>query len=151
MAGWRMKLVAATTLGGLAGCNLVFDLLLPQTVRVELVNTGDFPIDYEIRISDQQDIPEFLLTDAGDEIEGTIEAGATQSIVRDCDDLQALILVDADLRVAIGVSPDADTGVLRDGDEFGCGDQITLTFTHSDVLLDFDVSVSITPQTLAAP
>ena len=35
------------------------------------------------------------------------------------------------------------TDVLRDGDEFGCGDTITFTFDHSDALFDFFITVEI--------
>ena len=33
--------------------------------------------------------------------------------------------------------------VLRDGDDFRCGDTFVFTFDHSLVLVDFDVSVSV--------
>jgi hypothetical protein len=41
------------------------------------------------------------------------------------------------------IGPETDTGVLRDGDDFGCGDRITFTFDHSAVIVDFDVTVDV--------
>jgi len=52
---------------------------------------------------------------------------------KDCDNLQAIIISDADLEV-VG---EEDTGTLRDGDDFGCGDTIIFTFD----LIDFDITV----------
>lgn len=131
----------------LAGCNLsaddIADLLEPETTSVRLVNNGDFPVEVEIYIDDEQDIPESVLTESGTLLTFTVAAGETQSFTRDCDDLQAIIVDDADLMTIGSIGPDTDTGVLRDGDDFSCGDTIVFTFDHSDVIVDFDVNVSV--------
>ena len=44
---------------------------------------------------------------------------------------------------AVAYAVDGVPDVLRDGDDFSCGDTIVFTFDHSGILVDFDVTVSI--------
>ena len=44
------------------------------------------------------------------------EGCQTTTFTRDCDDLQAIIIGDADLQLPLGLGPDASTDVLHDGD-----------------------------------
>ncbi|UCE59506.1 MAG: hypothetical protein JSU63_18935 [Phycisphaerales bacterium] len=125
----------------LAGC----DILALNMVHVSLVNSSDYDVEVELYISDQQELPEVLLTELGDELQYTISAGQTVSFSRDCDELQAIMIEDADLQVIGGIGPEASTGVLRDGDDFNCGSFITFTFDHSDEILDFDITVRTIP------
>ena len=63
------------------------------------------------------------------------------TFTRDCDDLQAIMIEDADLQVLGGlITPDADTDVLRDGSDFGCGDTLTFTFSHPDIALSLNIA-----------
>lgn len=126
-----------------AGCDALLDFLQPRLVTVRLVNNGSFPVEVLLLYSSEQDIPEELLSEVGDEVQVTIPAGETTTFSRSCDDLQAIIIEDADLMVIGQIGPEAGTGVLRDGDEFGCGDTIIFTFDHSDILVDFDVSTDV--------
>ncbi|GMU36603.1 MAG: hypothetical protein KJ057_08460 [Phycisphaerae bacterium] len=134
--------VVVATIGG--GCGLV-DVFLPTQVTVRLVNNSDFPVELTMFISDEQDIPEALLTsdEFAEELTFTIAAGATQSFTRDCEALQAMIIDDADLDVALGLGPETRSEVQRDGDDFSCGDIVTFTFDHSAQIVDFDVTVSV--------
>ena len=125
------------------GCDAVSDLLSPSRITVSLVNNGEFDVQARFFISEDQNTLEALLTELGDELNFTVPAGETTTFTRDCDDLQAIILDDAELRVLGAIGPEASTDVLRDGDDFGCGDSIVFTFDHSDVLLDFDVAVAV--------
>ncbi|MCH7884473.1 MAG: hypothetical protein IIC01_04415, partial [Planctomycetes bacterium] len=50
---------------------------------------------------------------------------------------------DADLLILGDIGPEANSDVLRDGDDFSCGDTIVFTFDHSGILVDFDVIVSV--------
>lgn len=124
------------------GCEIVLDILQPKIVTVRLVNNGSFDVDVELYISGTQEILESLLTSTGTKIEYTLEAGETVTFSRDCDDLQAIIIDNADLKVLGGIGPSADTDVLRDGTDFSCGDTITFTFDHSLVVVDFDITVN---------
>lgn len=126
-----------------AGCDAL-SALLPMLVTVSLENTGDFNVDGAFLISDEQDIPEFLLKEVGDEQDFTVPPGGTQTFVYDCDELQAIMIEHADLRIIGGLGPEASTDVLRDGHEFSCGSTITFTFSHSVILTDFDVTYSVT-------
>lgn len=131
-------LLAITT-----GCDVINDIIRPSTVTVRSVNNGDFEVRARFFIGDDQNALEAVLTELGTERNRTIPAGQTDTFVEDCDDLQAIILEKAELRVIGAVGPETDTDVLRDGDDFGCGDIIVLTFDHSDLLVDFDVNVSV--------
>ncbi len=121
-------------------------VLLPTTVTVSLVNdSSDFDVDVTLLYHDEDDIPELLLTEIGTERGFTIAPGQTATFTRSCDDLQAVMIEDADLLVLVGIGPDTDTGVFRIDDHFECGDEIAFTFTHSEVILDFDVTTQIRP------
>ena len=127
----------------LSGCDAVGDLVGPTTVRVRLVNNGQFDVEGTLFYGDQQDAPEIVLTEFGEELDFTVPSGGTDTFVRPCEDLQAIVIEDADLLIVGGIGPDTSSGVLRDGDDFSCGDTIVFTFDHSGILLDFDVTESI--------
>ena len=135
--------VMVMLLAGIAGCNAVDRLLSPNTVTVSLVNHGDYPVDVRLYISGDQNVVEDLLTQFGNEVDYRVDAGGTVDFTRDCDNLQAIIIKNAALDVVGDIGPQKSTEVLRDGDDFGCGDQITFTFDHSDLILDFDIAVAV--------
>jgi hypothetical protein len=120
-------------------------VLFPSTVIVELVNSADFSVDATMYISNEQLIPKALLDSLGQEINRTVSAGDTVQFATDCDDLQAFVLADADLNVIGEIGPDTESEVLRDGDDFNCGDTIRLTF-DSDGPINFRVTVEIVQQ-----
>ncbi|MGB2986057.1 MAG: hypothetical protein WBE26_09250 [Phycisphaerae bacterium] len=125
----------------LAGCDALSDILLPSTVMVSLVNESpDYDVEVTLFYHDEDDIPEIVLTEIGTERNYTIKPGETVSFTRDCDDLQAIIIEDAELQTGL-FRPDTHSGVLRIDENFECGQEIVFTFTHSDVLLDLDFGV----------
>ena len=133
-------IVVAVVVVLLSGCDVLTALLQPTTVIVRLVNEGDFDVEGTLFFDGQQDIPALLLTEIGDELDFTVRAGEASTFIESCDDLQAIVIEDADLLVLVGAGPDASSDVRRDGDDFSCGDTIVFTFDHSAVVLDFDVS-----------
>lgn len=130
-----------------SGCGVVGDLAgilgsltNNKSVTVELVNASpDFDVDVQLFYGDEQDTIESLLTNFGTEVEQIIGPGETYRFTRDCEDLQAIIIEDADLRVLSGLGPEDSTDVLRDGTDFSCGDTLVFTFDHSAAILDFAV------------
>ena len=127
------------------GCDALtglIDIFQPRRTTVSFVNNSDFAVEVTVFFDDQQDIPEDVLTATGTERQFTIDAGATMTFSEDCDNLQAIIIDDADLRVIGGAGPQDSTDVLRDGDDFGCGDTIIFTFDHSEVIIDFNITVT---------
>jgi hypothetical protein len=131
----------------LAGCAAFFDIVQPNRTVVRLVNNGAFPVRVELFISDEQDIPEDLLTaDSDDREVFTVGPGGVESFSMDCDGLQAIIIDEADLQLVGQVGPETGTDVLRDGDDFGCGDTINFIFDHSELIVDFDVEVVVEQQ-----
>ncbi len=128
---------------GLAGCDALVGFLRPNKTSVVLVNSSDFDVEVVLFYDDDQNILELLLTEIGEEMTLTLGPGEQSTFSRDCDDLQAIIIEDADLLLIGQIGPEVKTDVLRDGDEFGCGDTITFTFDHSDALFDFSITVEI--------
>lgn len=124
------------------GCDAIGNIIGATSVTVELVNNGDYSVDAVMFYYDDEDVIEALLTEIGDEVNRSVASGETTSFTRDCDDFQAFMLDNAELRVLGDIGPEASTDILRDGDDFSCGDTIVLTFEHTDVLLDFDVRVT---------
>ncbi len=137
-----MLLVTMISVGStLAGCG--FALIGPSRTTVELVNNGAFQVDVDLFYSDTQEILEILIKELGDELNISLAPGATETFSRNCDDLQAIIVDDADLRIIGGAGVDTMSDILRDGDDFRCGDTITFTFTHGVIPTDFNVRTSV--------
>jgi len=142
-------------LTGCGGLGTVLDIInaTPTTVGVRFVNTTDFPVDFEFFTSDQGDIPRDLLTNdiIGDLTELTVEAGATVDLPsQSCDRIQAMTIDNAELRILGGLGPSDESAILRDGDDFSCGDRITFTFNSAD-LADLSIGTSVAPLTEATP
>lgn len=135
----------------MAGCNTLNRFLGLDTVEVVLVNQGSFPVEVDLYISDVKDIPESLLVTLGEKLEFTLAPGQTQRFSRSCDDLKAMIIHDADLRVAGSIGPEAETNVLRTDGDFDCGDQIVFAFVHSPIITDFHITTQVLPRSLFAP
>jgi hypothetical protein len=140
---WAVSAVVAVMVLIGAGCDAINFVFGPVLVTVELVNNSDFPVEVRLFYDDEDDIPDFLLTETN-ERNFNLDPGETEQFTRSCDDLRAIMIDKAELQV-IGVSPDADTGVLRDGDDFECGDTIVFTFDHGPLLIDFDIDVDVRP------
>lgn len=148
MKKWIGYTVVAGVLPWLIGCDVLTDILLPSTVTVSLVNDSpDFDVEAMLIYHDDEDVLEVVLPEVGTEREFTIEPGGTATFIRDCDVLQAVVIDDADLLIIGGVGPETSSDILRMGEDFECGDEIIFTFTHGDLLLDFDVTAETHPRT----
>lgn len=140
----RMTLFgAAALLPLLSGCSALLGLLTPSSTTVRLVNDGDFDVEVALYYDDDQNVLEAALTEFGTRLEYTLAPGEARTFSRDCDELQAIIVDDADLLLIGEAGPEARSNVLRDGDDFGCGDTIEFRFVHSDLIVDFDVTTSV--------
>jgi hypothetical protein len=140
----KRSALLTVVLGSLAtsgGCDAIRQLLGLDTVEVVLNNQADYPVDVDLYISNEKDIPEAVLVTVGEHLEFNLSPGQTQRFSRSCDDLKAIIISDADLQVFGG--PDTETNVLRADGDFNCGDEITFTFDHSSVLTDFHVNTDV--------
>ncbi len=137
------------TLMSCFGCSALLGLIQPSSVTVKIINSGTFPVDSTFYIDDDENILELLIKELGTKIENTVQAGESTSFSRSCSDLGAIILDDADLQIVGSVGPDTNADILREGEDFSCGDTIVFTFTHSAVLLDFGVAVTVQPFSLS--
>ena len=138
------------------GCDALPFLFFTDNVTVTLVNETGSSVDVELFLSDEQNIPRSLLLEVdkdlvdrlGERVDMLLLPGGRSSFLRSCDDLQAIVVGDADLNVFGGLGPDASSDVLRDGSDFGCGDEIQFIFRDGGGLLDFDVDVLVLSPTL---
>jgi hypothetical protein len=129
-----------------ASCDALLGFLPPNQTTVRLVNNGDFEVQVELYVGDQQEVPRDVLTQTGTKLEYTVAAGGAASFSRDCDNLQAIVIDNAKLMVIGPAGPNADMDVLRDGSDFNCGDTIVFTFDHGPLFVDFNIAVSVVSQ-----
>jgi len=133
-----------------AGCDGLSPLLniindAPTTVGVSFVNTTDFPVEFEFYTSEEGDIPRDLLTNdlIGDLTEFTVEAGQTTDLpTQPCDQIAAMTIDNADLRILGGLGPSDESSVLRESEDFACGDRVTFTFRSADIA-DLSIAASV--------
>lgn len=118
----------------LAGC------FGPSETEVQLLNQTEFPVEVRLFYGDDQNLPEELLEAIGTEVTVTVNPGGSFTFSRDCEELQALFIEDAEIRVAPGISPDAATDVFREPDDFGCGDTLSFAFTANATNTDLDIT-----------
>jgi hypothetical protein len=135
-------LILVSLIGGCEGFDLG-GLLGSSRVTVELDNPGQFPVEVVLYIADEQLTPKALLTSLGEKIEITVDPDSTERFSRDCDELQALIIDEARVMIAGLPGPSDDTDVLRDGDDFSCGDTITFTFEYLPVPIALNINQSV--------
>ena len=104
------KLLAVAVLvclsAGLAGCDSLVGLLRPRETTIVLANASDFDVEIVLFYDEDQNILELLLTEIGEEMRLTIGAGEQITFSRDCDDLQAIIIDDADLLLIGQLGPE---------------------------------------------
>lgn len=123
------------------GCSALSGLLDPTSVTIRLVNNGSFEVRAIVYTSDDANVLKAILTTLGTRREFVIPAGQSSELTADCDDIRAIIIDRAELQ-SIG-TPSDETDVLRDGDDFACGDTIVFTFDHSLNVFDFSVTVDV--------
>lgn len=134
---WRIALLApavAVCMG--AAC------LPGQQTSVILRNSTPFQVDVELFYDDEQNIPEVLLKETGARLTFSLAPGEAQSFSRPCQDLQAVIISDADMRIAPTISPEASTRVYRERDDFTCGNTLAFTFTAANLGTSLEISFS---------
>lgn len=142
--GCAVLAAAAITASGCDALQQIIDVIGGTSMTtVELRNDGEFPVEVILFYDDDQETLDGVIQETGTQRDIVVAAGTTESFSRPCDDLQAIIIDDADLRVIGQVGPETSSDLLRDGDDFGCGDTIVFTFTHSALLVDFDVAVTV--------
>lgn len=147
--GLTISLLALAGVAVLSGCDELAALFGPSRTFVRLVNDSDHRVDVLLIRGgeNEQDAPRELLEEIGDEERFSLGIGEARTASWDCDEIQAVFIDNAELMIGgTEIGPEADTGVLRDGDEYGCGDVIEFRFDHSGVIVDFDVAVSVIPR-----
>jgi hypothetical protein len=129
------------------GCGAIPGILFPEVTTVRLINNANFPVEFELFYGDDENTLEVFLVEFGERVPGTLQPGDSTSISDDCDNLRAVIINDADLRVIGGIGPEADTDVLREGEDFDCRDTITFTFTSDVVGLQLGILTDVSAVT----
>jgi hypothetical protein len=138
-----LLVLASPLLVSAGGCGFLIGLVDPPLTTVRLDNNADFNVDVVLYYDNEQDAPRDVLTEVGTRMEFTLTPGQSVSFDRDCDELQAVVIDNAELVVIGQIGPEAGSEVQRDGSDFNCRDTVVFTFDHSALLLDFAVSVSV--------
>lgn len=113
-----------------------------DVVTVTLVNNSpSFSIEVTVAYDDH--ILPLVWLGLGNEETFTLEPGETVSFWKDCDELQTVVIDDADLLIPGSRSGETDSGLLNEGIDYECDDEIRFVFDHSDEIRDFDVSIEI--------
>lgn len=137
-------LVAAMLLAGalaqFGGCPS-----LTRTTSVEMVNATGGLLEVELLYGSNQNTPEAVLEQTGNEVEFTIPNGESRRFTRDCNDIQA-VRVRGNVRLVAGLGPSRTSRVYRDGSDFRCGDLIEFTFTTPTIPTELEISFSQRPR-----
>lgn len=112
---------------------------------VILINATNFTVEGRLFYDQEQNLPASGVELFGTEVTFSIPAGQSFQFNRNCDDLQAIFIKDADMLVGPGVSPETNTDVFREPDNFTCGRTITFTFTQNVAATDLDVTFALLP------
>lgn len=126
---------------GVTSCGVIGNIT--RVTTIELHNGGEYPVDVDMYVYDEQLAPLPLIIADGENIDPVLAPGTRRVYVRNCDDLQAVVIADADLEIVGSIGPSASSGVLRDGDDFSCGSIIVFRFDHSNAIIDFDVTANV--------
>lgn len=125
-------------------CASLADLFGPGIV-VTLVNNGDYDVVATIAYSDNPGISESDLENSGTEVEITIPEGESRSFRRNCVQMRAVMVKNAELQVIGGFGPTTQSEVIREGQgspSLVCQGFLSFTFDHNDSTLDFDVDAN---------
>ncbi len=126
-----------------AGCGAVQRIISSGSqTSIRLVNAADYPVDVVLYYGSTQETVRAILKNTGTRVERRLSPGEETSLSRKCDALQAVMIDEADLDVALGLGPNADTRVHRDGRDFNCGDIVVFTFRNAGVT-ELNISVSV--------
>ncbi len=136
MKRWLGTAMVAVLLATAVGCDVI-----STGTTVRLINNASYAVKATVLYHENQLIPEALLKEVGTELQYTIPDGGTVSFSQDCDDLQA-IQVAGDLQGIFGLGGSKTSRVYRDGDDFGCNDAITFTFTSDALGTSLNISFS---------
>jgi hypothetical protein len=137
---------SALVIATVAGCGalgFLENILGSNSVTVRLVNNSDqFNVDVQVRYGDENLETKDLIKALGEEVNRTLSPGESSVFTRDCDELESIFIDEAELQAPL-LTLKEDTDVIVDGDNFRCGDTIVYTFTHSEVIIDFNILTAI--------
>lgn len=135
--------LALTIASGCGAVGLLSNLLGANRVTVRLINNStQYDVDVELRYGDENLEFKDLLKALGERIDRNLAPGETAEFSRDCDELESIFIDEAALNAPLLNIKD-DTDVLTDGNNFSCGDTIVYSFSHSAILIDFNISTSV--------
>ncbi|MBN1510642.1 MAG: hypothetical protein JXB13_01380, partial [Phycisphaerae bacterium] len=105
MIGW-MRWGLAVVLAGAAGCGAVQKIISSGSqTTIRLVNAAEYPVDVELYYGDTQETLEAVLRETGTQVTRQLAPGEAATISRKCDVLQAVMIEEADMNVAVGLGP----------------------------------------------
>ncbi len=150
--GW-IELAVAMLAGNVVGCGntgSILDILgiSSNTVTVRLENDTPFLVEPNVYVSSVassvslfDEITEEIVTiGINKQNFDDLGSGGVTSRRYDCDEIKAIMASDAEMKTGVGLSPDADSALFIEGDDFRCGDTITIRYAGS--LGSFNASIS---------
>lgn len=140
-----LVVILAVGCGNLSG---VLDTLglAPTGVTLRMVNETSFRVEPNVYVSSVGDLffdvvtEEFLTLKINLQDFSDLSPGEVVTRKYDCDRIEAVMASDAELKSGLGLSPDDDTEVFVAGDDFECGDTITIRYTGG--LADFNARIN---------
>ncbi len=129
--------------------------LSPNSVTLRLVNETTSRVKPSVYVSKAGDLffdrltEELLTLQINLQDFGDLDPGEVASRSYDCNDIEAVMAKDAELKTGLGISPNDDSNIFIDGEDFRCGD--TVTITYSGGIGSFRVNIaasSFDPQVL---
>ncbi|NOT00770.1 MAG: hypothetical protein HOP29_09100 [Phycisphaerales bacterium] len=134
--GLGMSVLVMAPSAGCGNLGTVLDALgvSSDTVTLKLVNETPFRVEPEVFVTDTDLGLEFVteeLVTLGVNRLAVEDLAPGVSVTRtfDCDDIEALMASEAELKTGLGISPDADSDLFVQGEQFECGDTVTLRYT----------------------
>ena len=112
-----------------------------KVVTIKYVNDADADIAVALLSLKDDDEDADDLQDDGREIDTLVGQGETQTIVLDCDRAGSLMIDKAKLLLVAGMGPSADTDALHMGDDYDCGDTVTVDFYNNPSATELHLDV----------
>jgi hypothetical protein len=136
------KVVCLVAVVAMSGCGRVPGVLSalgvrPKTITLRLINETAFAVDPGIYVSSVDvigdlifdGITESLLTVGINRQDfGDLQPGEIVTRTYDCDQFDVVMAKNAEIRTGVGFSPGDDSDLFIDGEDFGCGDTVTVRY-----------------------
>ena len=110
-------------------------------MTIRYVNAADADVAVSLLSLNDDDEDEDDLRDDGRETDTLVAFGEEQDIVLGCDRAGSLMIDNAQLLLVAGIGPSAGTDALHMGDDYECGDVVTVEFFNNPSATELHLDV----------